>query len=98
MVGRSASALMKTAQMLAAKGNDSMIELAEGHVGPKSPAEAPRRGSTDTRRTCQPHEAELLLRKQLEGSTEIDWDEEKEKIYERLVKATAGLQLDTPIE
>jgi hypothetical protein len=29
MVGRSASALMKTAQMLAAKGNDSMIELAE---------------------------------------------------------------------
>jgi hypothetical protein len=41
---------------------------------------------------------ELLLRKQLEGSTEIDWDEEKEKIYERLVKATAGLQLDTPIE
>jgi hypothetical protein len=29
MVGRSASALMKRAQMLAAKGDDSMIELAE---------------------------------------------------------------------
>jgi Family of unknown function (DUF5681) len=43
---------------------------------------------------------ELLLRKQLEGSTEIDWDEEKEKekIYERLVAATADLKLDTPIE
>jgi hypothetical protein len=42
MVGRSASALMKTAQMLAAKGNDSMIELAEVMLDlralPKPPA------------------------------------------------------------
>jgi hypothetical protein len=39
---------------------------------------------------------ELLLRKQLEGSTEIDWDDEREQIYQRLLKATASLQLNAP--
>ena len=53
MVGRSAAALIKRAQTLAAKGDDSMIELASP-VGAESYAEAARRRSADPRRTCRP--------------------------------------------
>jgi hypothetical protein len=41
---------------------------------------------------------EARLKKQADSYREIDWDDEKEKIYHRLVEATAGLKLDEPIE
>jgi hypothetical protein len=41
---------------------------------------------------------EARLKKQADSYQEIDWDDEKEKIYDRLVKATAGLKLGERIE
>ena len=40
---------------------------------------------------------ELRLKKQADGSLEIDWDAEREEVYQRLRKATAEvLQLPAP--
>ena len=58
MTGRSAVVLMKRAQTLAAKGDDSMLDLAETLTDLRSLAEAARRRSADPRRTCQPHQPE----------------------------------------
>jgi hypothetical protein len=38
---------------------------------------------------------ELLLRKQAEGASEIDWDAEKQELYERLCRVT-GVQPTPP--
>jgi hypothetical protein len=40
---------------------------------------------------------ELRLKKQANGSLEIDWDAEREETYQRLLKATAAiLQVPAP--
>jgi hypothetical protein len=42
---------------------------------------------------------ELLLRKKLDGSVEIDWDDEKEQLYQRVVRAMSDdeqVQLPAP--
>jgi hypothetical protein len=42
---------------------------------------------------------ELLLRKKLDGSVEIDWDDEKEQLYQRVVRAMSDdeqVQLTAP--
>jgi hypothetical protein len=36
---------------------------------------------------------ELKIKKALEGLDEIDWDAEREEVYQRLLKATADVQL-----
>jgi Family of unknown function (DUF5681) len=42
---------------------------------------------------------ELKLKKQADGSEEIDWDAEREEVYQRLLKATATIvQLPAPTE
>jgi hypothetical protein len=35
----------------------------------------------------------MQAKKKAEGSTELDWDKEREEIYERLLRATANVQL-----
>ena len=40
---------------------------------------------------------EIKLKKQADGSDEIDWDAEREEVYQRLLKATAEIvQLPAP--
>jgi hypothetical protein len=39
---------------------------------------------------------EIKLKKQADGSEEIDWDAEREEVYQRLLKATEYLQLPAP--
>ena len=46
--------------------------------------------------TRQARQAEIQAKKQAEGSTEIDWDAEREEIYERLLAATADVRLLAP--
>jgi hypothetical protein len=43
----------------------------------------------------QARREELLLRKQAEGASEIDWDAEKQELYERLCRVT-GVQPTPP--
>ena len=56
-------------------------------------------------KSIEAHEAreakreELLLRKKLDGSVEIDWDDEKEQLYQRVVRAMSDddqVQLSAP--
>jgi hypothetical protein len=44
----------------------------------------------------QARQAEIQAKKEAEGSTELDWDAEREEIYERLLRATANVQLLAP--
>ena len=43
----------------------------------------------EAREARQARQAEIQARKQAEGSTEIDWDAEKEELRQRLLAATA---------
>ena len=63
------------------------------------------KGGTATRialRFMEEHEArqmrreELKLKKQAEGSDEIDWTAEREELYQRLLAATGELQSTAP--
>ena len=65
------------------------------------------KGGTATRIALQfmeEHEArqmrreELKLKKQAEGSEEIDWTAEREELYQRLLSSTEYLQLPAPDE
>jgi Family of unknown function (DUF5681) len=41
---------------------------------------------------------ELLLKRQLEGTSETNWDDAKEALYQRFVKATAHVQVSAQTE
>jgi len=46
----------------------------------------------------QARRAEVQAKKQAEGATELDWDAEREEIYQRLLAATENVQLLAPAQ